>query len=101
MSGAETKVDWGSLPGQATLWSQQATTMGNISGEIAGLTIPSSVPWFADAVNAYNQVCQEYEKLSGQGQQQMQAIADALTTASKSYQANEQHLTQSSGNVFH
>lgn len=98
---AETNVDWGSLPGQATLWSQQATTMGDISGTIAGLQIPQSVPWFANAVNAYNQVCSLYEKLSGEGAQQMQAIAGALTTAYQRYQSNEQQLTQSAGNATH
>ncbi|HEY2576483.1 MAG TPA: hypothetical protein VGI74_09265 [Streptosporangiaceae bacterium] len=100
MSG-ETKVDWGSLPGQAQTWSQQATAIGNISGTISGLQIPASVPWFQDAVNAYNQVCQLYEKLSGQGFQQMQSIANALTTAYQNYQSTEQHLTQSAGNVGH
>jgi hypothetical protein len=100
MSG-ETNVDWGSLPGQATLWSQQATTMGDISGTIAGLQVLQSVPWFGDAVNAYNQVCSLYEKLSGQGQQQMQAIANGLTIAYQRYEANEQQLGQSASQTTH
>lgn len=97
----ETNVDWGSLPGQATIWSQQASTMGGISGTIAGLQVLQSVPWFGEAVSAYNQVCSLYEKLSGEGEQQMQAIADGLTTAYQRYEANEQQLGQSAGQATH
>lgn len=99
--GGSTNVHRNSLLTQAKVWDEQSQVMGNITNEIAGLKMTTSGwPW-ADAVTTYNQVVQGMGSLSGEGQQQMVQIVDALCVAAQRYGATEEQLIQASDGVFH
>jgi hypothetical protein len=123
---AETSYDRSSLISQAQTWDAQASVMAEMVGEaggsvptaegsyygeqglslgapggiLAGLAI-GDYPLFQAALNAYAKVEPQLAALAGQGHQQMVAIADALITATKRYDANEEGLAEASQNAVH
>jgi hypothetical protein len=121
---AEVDVNRASLISWAKVWDAQSTAMGGMATD-AGDALPSGLgstlgelgpalglpltpvapgvglligdyPLFQNALDAYRQVCPQTATLAGQGGQQMAAIADALVTAARRYDDNEQSLAQAS-----
>lgn len=87
---------------QAKAWADQAKAMGTAAAQSSGLQVNGGGIWpFAGAVAAYNQVCGSFTTLCTQGQQQMNAICDALCIAARQYGATESQLSQASDGVFH
>ena len=94
MGNAQVNVQMDALLQQAKVWDGQSTAMGKITttinGTVAAVSVDGLDAWlFSDALTAYKKIGTEFGKLCGQGEQEMQRIADALVQAYRNYEATE------------
>jgi hypothetical protein len=94
MGNAEVSVQLDALLQQAKVWDAQSTAMGKIAAAIDGTEAAVSVDgldsWlFSEPLTNYKRISTEFSRLSGQGQKEMQTIADALVQAYRNYEVTE------------
>lgn len=101
MSPPDVEVTRGSLLYQENVWRSQAEVMGEISSGAASKQYPGNSGYFVDAVNAYNTACQDINIWCGQGQAEMNNIADALKESCATYDNTEHHIIGQINKIGH
>jgi len=91
---AQVNVHPAALLSQAKVWDAQSTAMGKIAttidGTVAAVSVDGLDAWlFSEPLTAYKKIGTEFGRLCGQGQKEMQSIADALVQAARNYEATE------------
>jgi hypothetical protein len=94
MANAQVNVQMDALLQQAKVWDGQSTAMGKIAttinGTVAAVSVDGLDAWlFSDPLTTYKWIGTELGRLVGQGEQEMQRIADALVQAYRNYEATE------------
>lgn len=88
-----------SLTSQAQFWDGCSEVMQLYTLEISGAQWTGEAGIFGSVTRPYNQVCREIARWCGQGQTQMQDIADALVTTTATYRDSESANTQLSSGI--
>ena len=128
MAQPQVYVHLNSLLTWARAWDEQSAAMGRIAAEIggaqpspaaavlgnSGFSVAGSTgqstdmaiglalgdyPLFRAVLTAYEKAATEFGRYSGQGQQQMRDIADALVRAHRNYERTEQVNTNASNDI--
>jgi hypothetical protein len=120
MGSNDVSVNRDTLIPQAKVWDAQASAMGTIasqagsmnfsdsasitaaaaaSGTAGGVTGDAAANIFAGVIDAYNAVSKEIATWCGQGDQEMQAIAQQLVKADQGYDTTENVNSQSAYNA--
>ena len=94
MSSGEVQVVTNSLRQVAKIWDNEATTIGSITAKVDGMSLGRiDAGVFQLIVSPYDAVVQAVAKRCAEGKTAMQAIADALVSNAKAYDANEANLS--------
>lgn len=94
MGDAQVSVHPDALLSQAKVWDAQSTVMAKMAAAIDDTVAAVAVDGldsglFSEPLTTYKKVSAEFGRLCGQGQKEMQSIADALVQAARNYEATE------------
>lgn len=78
---------------QSLVWSDQANVMAGLSNSSAGLTIAFNYP-FDQIGKKYENARALFQRLTGEGAEEMQQIAQAIYAAGQRYSDTEQANTE-------